>query len=87
MPAALALARVLRVTPREALQLLSEARVLPAEFDAATAQSTCSALRSHGVEASSLEVPPTTRRCTAHPALTGEAPCDDCRTLAGPAAS
>lgn len=84
MPAALALARVLRVTPREALQLLSEARVLPAEFDAATAESTCVALRSHGVEAASLEVPHTTRRCTAHPSLTGEAPCDDCRTLVCP---
>ena len=84
MPAALALARVLRVTPREALALLSVPRVLPAELDPDTAQSTCEALRAQGVEASPLEVPPTTRRCASHPSLTGEAPCEDCRALVCP---
>lgn len=84
MPAALTLARILRITPREALTLLGAARVLPAELDAATAQSTVAALRAQGVEAEALEVPPTTRRCASHPSLTGEAPCEDCRALVCP---
>jgi hypothetical protein len=80
----MALARLLQVTPREALTLLSEPRVLPAEFDATRAESACEALRKHGVEVATLDVPPSTSRCTAHPSLTGDAPCDDCRTLVCP---
>ena len=84
MPAALALARLLRITPREALSLLAQPRVLPAELDAATADSTSAALRLQGVEAIAIEVPPTASRCADHPSLTGEAPCKECRTLVCP---
>lgn len=83
-PAAMALARLLQVTPREALTLLNEPRVLPAEFDAKSAEAACEALRKHGVDATALDVPPTTSRCTSHPSLTGDAPCEDCRTLVCP---
>lgn len=37
-PAALALARLLRITPRDALWLLSEPRILPAELDDAAVE-------------------------------------------------
>lgn len=84
MPAALALARVLRLTPREALALLGQARVLPAELDPVTAEGACRALRALGVEASTVEVPPGTSRCPTHPSLTGEGPCEECRTLVCP---
>ncbi len=80
MPAALALARLLKLTPREALTLLSEPRILPAELDASAAE----ALRHHGVDATPISVPLTSSRCATHPALTGEAPCEDCRTLVCP---
>jgi hypothetical protein len=83
-PAGLALARLLRITPREALELLNAPRVLPAEFDAAGAAAACAALEKCGVTTSALEVPPTASRCTAHPSLTGEAPCEDCRVLVCP---
>jgi hypothetical protein len=80
----MALARLLQVTPREALALLSEARVLPAELDEATAAATSDTLRRHGVTVAAIEVPRSTSRCTAHPSLTGDAPCEDCRTLVCP---
>ncbi len=80
MPAALAVARLLRITPREALTLLSEPRILPAELEASAAED----LRQHGVNATPVNVPPTTSRCPTHPRLTGEAPCEDCRTLVCP---
>lgn len=80
MPAALALARLLKITPREALKLLAEPRILPAELDDAAAQT----LSQHGISATPVTVPPTTSRCATHPSLTGEAPCEDCRTLVCP---
>ena len=76
----MALARLLQVTPREAIALLSEPRVLPAELDATAVET----LRKHGVDAAAIEVPPTTSRCTTHPSLTGDAPCEDCRGLVCP---
>ena len=36
------------------------------------------------MEASPIDVPPTTRRCPSHASLTGEAPCEDCRALVCP---
>jgi hypothetical protein len=82
--AAMALARLCHVTPREALSLLREPRVLPFELDTTAAAAACEALRAEGVEAAPVDVPPTSSRCGAHPALTGEAPCEDCRTLVCP---
>lgn len=76
----MALARMLQITPREALSLLSEPRVLPAELDPNAAET----LRKHGVEVTAIDVPHTSSRCTAHPSLTGDAPCDDCRALVCP---
>lgn len=84
MPAALALARTLHITPREALVLLRNARTLPAEFDANTAQALATSLKAAGVDATPIDVPPSSSRCDAHPSLTGELPCDDCRTLICP---
>ena len=79
-PAALALARLLRITPRDALWLLSEPRILPAELDDAAVE----ALRTHGLEATTITVPLTSSRCATHPTLTGEAPCEGCRALVCP---
>ncbi len=84
MPAALALARALHLTPREALFLLRESRALPAELDANTAQALATSLNAAGVDATPIDVPPSSSRCASHPSLTGESPCDDCRTLVCP---
>jgi hypothetical protein len=83
-PASLALARLLQVTPREALRLMEVTRVLPFELDAAGVEGACTALRKHGLEVQPVEVPPTSSRCPAHPSLTGDLACDDCRTLVCP---
>lgn len=84
MPAALVLARVLGVTPREVLVLLKSPRVLPIELDPEAAERTREALGKHGLSAELVEVPPTKSRCASHPSLTGDLPCEDCRALVCP---
>jgi hypothetical protein len=63
---------------------MERTRVLPFELDAAGVEGACAALRTHGLEVEPVEVPPTTSRCPAHPALTGDVACADCRTLVCP---
>jgi len=82
--AALVLARLGHLTPREALRLLRTPRVLPLELEPSAAASACERLRAEGVEAATVDVPTTSSRCDGHPALTGDTPCDDCRRLVCP---
>lgn len=75
---------MLKVTPREALRLVSQTRVLPLELATLEAESVRESLRSQGLEVSLVDVPPTTSRCGVHPALTGDRACDVCQRLVCP---
>lgn len=80
----MALARLGQVTPRETKTLLAVPRVLPLELDAAAAESAAAALRAEGLVVELVDAPPSSSRCAAHPSLTTEGPCEDCRQLACP---
>lgn len=72
-------ARTLRITPRDTQLLLASSRVLPADLDAATATTLVEGLRSNGVTAEIVDVPPSSARCDSHPSLTTDASCESCR--------
>lgn len=79
MPVALALSRAIRITLREALVLLSEPRIVPAELSPETASALADSLKQLGVTAEVVNVPPSSARCDAHPSLTTDMQCERCR--------
>jgi len=79
MPVALALSRAIRITPREALALLREPRIIPADLSPEAANALVESFKQLGVTAELVNVPPSSGLCDAHPSLTTDTQCERCR--------
>lgn len=80
--AVLVVARAFQLPLEAARRLLAEPRVLPRDLDEAEAQRLASALRQQGVTCEPVPVAGHgSATCGAHPTLSPEAPCTDCREL------
>jgi hypothetical protein len=80
--AALVLARAFQLSLQDARQLLAEPRVLPRDLEEGEARRLVDLLRAQGVECEPVAVAGGSEAsCDAHPSLSPEAPCADCRAL------
>ncbi len=76
------LARAFQLPLEDARRLLAESRVLPRDLETAEAQRLVESLRKQGVTCEPVTVTGHGRAvCDAHPALSPESPCTDCREL------
>ncbi|MGZ3458953.1 MAG: hypothetical protein ACXU86_10675, partial [Archangium sp.] len=80
--AALVLARAFQLSLQDARRLLAEPRVLPRDLEEAEVRRLVESLRQHGVDCEPVAVAGGSQAsCGAHPSLSPDSPCTDCREL------